>query len=151
MKIKKVTIIFIILILSASAYAQNPFKAYQPNNKNWQKTDKGKGGKRIFANSLGITSKSSNGKSIAAFPDVCLTPPSNPAGDSGIGEPNFSDADSKGSKSVKNDLNNQQNSHKEQWYYNPNPIKAFNDKLKSKNGQVSIHDRYNIKYLKKNK
>jgi len=151
MKIKKTITIFIILFFSTSAYAQNPFKVYQPNSKSWQKTDKGKGGKKVFANSRQIASKSSNGKNITAFPDVCLTPPSNPAGSDNINEPNSPDSDSKGSKSVKNDSSNQQNSYREQWYYNPNSIKAYNDKLKSKSSQISIRDRYNIKYPQKNK
>ncbi|MCP4653560.1 MAG: hypothetical protein GY858_09315 [Candidatus Omnitrophica bacterium] len=52
----------------------------------------------VFANSNQISSKSSSGKTISAFPDVCNTPPSS-AGSVSIPYPNAgSDDQSKGSK-----------------------------------------------------
>ena len=33
----------------------------------------------VFANGLGISGKAVSAKTIAAFPDVCMTPPENPA------------------------------------------------------------------------
>ncbi len=56
----------------------------------------------VFANGMSIACKASSGKSAAAMPDVCLSPPSPPAGPLPIPYPNTamaSDAD-KGSKTV---------------------------------------------------
>ena len=59
----------------------------------------------VFANSREITCQSGSSKSIAAFPDVCMTPPENPATPPGIPVPypNFGMASdtTKGSKNVK--------------------------------------------------
>lgn len=38
----------------------------------------------VFANSLEISGKATDGKTIAAFPDVCFTPPENPATPPGV-------------------------------------------------------------------
>ena len=59
----------------------------------------------VFANGREISCKSGSGKSIAAFPDVCMTPPENPATPPGVPVPypntgNTSDCTS-GSKTVK--------------------------------------------------
>ena len=56
----------------------------------------------IFANGMEISAKKDGNKSLAAMPDVCLSPPSPPAGPIPIPYPNFSNASktSGGSKSV---------------------------------------------------
>jgi hypothetical protein len=59
-------------------------------------------GATVFANGMSIACKAASGKSAAAFPDVCLSPPSPPAGPIPIPYPNTamaSDTD-KGSKTV---------------------------------------------------
>lgn len=60
-------------------------------------------GANVFANSREISGKASSNKSMAAMPDVCLSPPSPPAGPIPIPYPNFSQASdtSSGSKKVK--------------------------------------------------
>lgn len=60
-------------------------------------------GKNVFANGNEISAKADNNKSIAAMPDVCLSPPSPPAGPIPIPYPNFSEAKdtTNGSKTVK--------------------------------------------------
>lgn len=60
-------------------------------------------GKKVFANGNEIVAKSSGNKSIAAMPDVCLTPPTPPAGPIPIPYPNFSLSSdlTDGSKTVK--------------------------------------------------
>ena len=57
----------------------------------------------MFANGREISGKASGNKSIAAMPDVCMSPPSPPAGPIPIPYPNFSKASdtSSGSKKVK--------------------------------------------------
>jgi hypothetical protein len=58
---------------------------------------------KVFANNRSIACKASEGKTAAAMPDVCLSPPSPPAGPLPVPYPNTalaSDA-SDGSKSVK--------------------------------------------------
>ena len=59
----------------------------------------------VFANGNEIACKSGDGKVIAAFPDVCLSPPSPPAGPVPVPYPNtsFSKDMKKGSKTVKID------------------------------------------------
>lgn len=59
----------------------------------------------VFANGNEIACKSGDGKVIAAFPDVCLSPPSPPAGPVPVPYPNtsFSKDMKNGSKSVKID------------------------------------------------
>lgn len=49
-------------------------------------------GRNVFANGREISAKADNNKSIAAMPDVCLSPPSPPAGPIPIPYPNFSKA-----------------------------------------------------------
>ena len=59
--------------------------------------------KNVFANGREISCKADDNKSLAAMPDVCLSPPSPPAGPIPIPYPNFamgSDTNS-GTKSVK--------------------------------------------------
>jgi len=46
----------------------------------------------VYANGLEVSAKKSGNKSIAAMPDVCLSPPSPPAGPIPIPYPNFSNA-----------------------------------------------------------
>lgn len=60
-------------------------------------------GNNVFANGREVSCKAANGKSIGAFPDVCLTPPAPPAGPLPIPYPNTAVASdcSGGSKSVK--------------------------------------------------
>src|SRR5882672_9880475 len=57
----------------------------------------------VFANGNEISAKKDGNKSICAMPDVCLSPPSPPAGPIPIPYPNSSDASktSDGSKTVK--------------------------------------------------
>lgn len=68
-------------------------------------------GENVFANGRGIGHKGTGGMSVAAFPDVCLTPPSPPAGpfpipypDSTIIKPSASDFTS-GTKATKDGKN----------------------------------------------
>ena len=49
-------------------------------------------GKKVFANGREVSAKADDNKSIAGFPDVCLSPPSPPAGPLPIPYPNFSNA-----------------------------------------------------------
>jgi Domain of unknown function (DUF4150) len=60
-------------------------------------------GDTVFANNQAVACKASNGKSIAAFPDVCLTPPTPPAGPIPVPYPNTAMASdlADGSTSVK--------------------------------------------------
>jgi hypothetical protein len=57
----------------------------------------------VFANGLEVSAKQSDNESIAAMPDVCLSPPSPPAGPIPIPYPNFSQASdtTDGTKTVK--------------------------------------------------
>jgi hypothetical protein len=59
--------------------------------------------KKVFANGMGISAKKDDNKSICAMPDVCLSPPSPPAGPIPIPYPNTAQASdtSDGSKTVK--------------------------------------------------
>ena len=41
-------------------------------------------GHKVFANNMEVGAKASSGKSICAFPDVCMTPPENPATPPGV-------------------------------------------------------------------
>jgi hypothetical protein len=41
-------------------------------------------GNQVYANSMEVSCKAADGKSIAAFPDVCFTPPENPATPPGV-------------------------------------------------------------------
>jgi hypothetical protein len=60
-------------------------------------------GKNVFANGMAIAAKAGDGKLIAAFPDVCNSPPSPPAGPIPLPYPNtsFSKDLKDGAKSVK--------------------------------------------------
>ena len=49
-------------------------------------------GSNVFANGREISAKKDSNKSIAGMPDVCLSPPSPPAGPVPIPYPNFSKA-----------------------------------------------------------
>jgi hypothetical protein len=57
----------------------------------------------VFANGMAVACKAGNGKVIAAFPDVCLSPPSPPAGPVPLPYPLSSSASdtSSGSKKIK--------------------------------------------------
>lgn len=59
--------------------------------------------KNVFANGMEISAKKDGNQSICAMPDVCLSPPSPPAGPIPIPYPNTSDASKtdSGSKTVK--------------------------------------------------
>jgi len=59
-------------------------------------------GATVFANGMSIACKASSGKTTAAMPDVCLSPPSPPAGPVPIPYPNTASASdaTKGSKTV---------------------------------------------------
>ena len=62
-------------------------------------------GNNVFANGMEVSCKAADGKSIAAFPDVCFTPPENPATPPGVPIPYpntaFAKDTTKGSKTVK--------------------------------------------------
>src|ERR1700690_4099170 len=60
-------------------------------------------GVNVFANGMEISGKASGNESLAAMPDVCLSPPSPPAGPIPIPYPNTSDSSKteEGSKTVK--------------------------------------------------
>lgn len=60
-------------------------------------------GHNVFANGLEVSARKSDNQSIAAMPDVCLSPPSPPAGPLPLPYPNFSQASdtSDGTKTVK--------------------------------------------------
>lgn len=62
-------------------------------------------GNNVFANGREISCKAADGKAIAAFPDVCFTPPQTPATPPGVPIPYpntaFAKDTSKGSKTVK--------------------------------------------------
>jgi hypothetical protein len=60
-------------------------------------------GKDVYANGMEISAKAADNQSIAAMPDVCLSPPSPPAGPIPIPYPNFSQASdtSNGTSTVK--------------------------------------------------
>lgn len=59
----------------------------------------------VFANGRELSCKSGSGKSIAAFPDVCMTPPENPATPPGVPVPypntGFTSDTTSGSRTVK--------------------------------------------------
>ena len=59
-------------------------------------------GATVFANGMSIACKAADGKTIAAMPDVCLSPPSPPAGPLPIPYPNTAMASdtTNGSKTV---------------------------------------------------
>ncbi len=58
---------------------------------------------KVYANMMSIVAKSADGKAICAFPDVCLSPPTPPAGPVPIPYPNtgFASDTTDGSKTVK--------------------------------------------------
>src|SRR5689334_15110124 len=57
---------------------------------------------QVYANGREFSCKAADGKSVAAFPDVCLSPPSPPAGPVPIPYPNtaYASDTSNGSKTV---------------------------------------------------
>ena len=76
----------------------------------------------VYANGWEIAGKSGMNKSIARFPDVCLSPPSPPAGPIPVPYPNtsFSSDLKKGSKSVK--LDGKPAALAQQSYYKPSVL-----------------------------
>lgn len=76
----------------------------------------------VFANGNEIACKSGDGKVIAAFPDVCLSPPSPPAGPVPVPYPNtsFSKDMKKGSKTVK--INSKDVMLKDKSFYKTSPL-----------------------------
>jgi hypothetical protein len=60
-------------------------------------------GAQVFANSREVSAKKNDNQSIAAMPDICLSPPSPPTGPVPIPYPNFSNAKdtSEGTRTVK--------------------------------------------------
>ncbi len=59
----------------------------------------------VFANGREVACKAADGKSICAFPDVCMTPPENPATPPGVPVPypntGFARDTTEGSRSVR--------------------------------------------------
>ena len=76
----------------------------------------------VYANGNEIACKAGGGKVIATFPDVCLTPPSPPAGPIPVPYPNtsFSKDTKKGSKTVK--IKNKEVMLKDKSYYKTSPL-----------------------------
>lgn len=76
----------------------------------------------VFANGNEIACKSGDGKVIAAFPDVCLSPPSPPAGPIPVPYPNtsFSKDAKEGSKTVK--INGNEVMLKDKSFYKTSPL-----------------------------
>ena len=60
-------------------------------------------GKNVYANGMEVSAKAADNQSIAAMPDVCLSPPTPPAGPVPIPYPNFSQASdtANGTRTVK--------------------------------------------------
>ena len=79
-------------------------------------------GRYVFANVMEVAAKASDGKVVAAFPDVCLSPPSPPAGPVPVPYPNSSFAkDMKnGSTTVK--IGGQPVMLKDQSFYQTSPL-----------------------------
>jgi Toxin PAAR-like domain len=79
-------------------------------------------GCEVYANCDEIACKAGDGKVIAAFPDVCLTPPSPPAGPIPVPYPDtsFSKDMQNGSKTVK--IKNQPIMLKDQSFYKTSPL-----------------------------
>jgi hypothetical protein len=76
----------------------------------------------VYADGAEIACKAGGGKVIASFPDVCLSPPSPPAGPIPVPYPNtsFSKDMKDGSKTVK--IGGQEVMLKDQSYYNTSPL-----------------------------
>ena len=76
----------------------------------------------VYANGNAIACKKGDGKVIAAFPDVCLTPPPPPAGPIPVPDPNtaFSKDMKSGSKTVK--INGGEVMLKDQSFYKTSPL-----------------------------
>lgn len=79
-------------------------------------------GQNVFANGMEIAHKAGDGKVIAAFPDVCLSPPPPPAGPVPVPYPNTSFAKDlkEGSKTVK--IGGKPLALKDQSYYKTSPL-----------------------------
>ncbi len=79
-------------------------------------------GKKVFANGMEIAHEAGDGKVIAAFPDVCLSPPPPPAGPVPLPYPNTSFAKDlkEGSKTVK--IGGKPLALKDQSYYKTSPL-----------------------------
>ena len=79
-------------------------------------------GNEVFANGNEIACKSGDGKVIAAFPDVCLSPPSPPAGPIPVPYPDtsFSKDMKNGSKKVK--INGKEVMLKDKSFYKTSPL-----------------------------
>ncbi len=76
----------------------------------------------VYANGNAIAGKAGGGKVIAAFPDVCLSPPSPPAGPIPVPYPDtsFSKDTKNGSKTVK--INNKEVMLKNKSFYKTSPL-----------------------------
>ena len=79
-------------------------------------------GKKVYANGNAIACKAGDAKVIAAFPDVCMSPPSPPAGPIPVPYPNtsFSKDLKKGSKTVK--IGGKPIALKNQSFYKTSPL-----------------------------
>jgi Domain of unknown function (DUF4150) len=79
-------------------------------------------GKKVYANGMEIAAKSGSSKVIAAFPDVCMSPPSPPAGPLPVPYPNTSSSADlkKGTKTVK--IGGQPASIGDQSFYKTSPL-----------------------------
>jgi hypothetical protein len=88
----------------------------------------------VFANGREVSCKTSGGKSIASFPDVCLTPPPPPAGPLPIPYPNsaFASDTTDGSKSVK--IQNKEVMLKNKSYYK----KSIGDEAATKTQGMNV-------------
>ena len=79
-------------------------------------------GDEVYANGNAIACKTGDGKVIAAFPDVCLSPPSPPAGPIPVPYPDtsFSKDMKNGSKTVK--IGGKEVMLKDASFYNTSPL-----------------------------
>src|SRR5262249_36689914 len=82
----------------------------------------GRGSHKVFANLWQIAAKSGNNQSLARFPDVCLSPPSPPAGPIPIPYPDtsFSSDLKEGSDTVK--IGGEPAALAQQSYYQPSTL-----------------------------
>jgi hypothetical protein len=94
----------VILFFLCTVHAREPSRyAYPGSKKNeasWQGQDSKRGG---VLGTSGIAAKGNQGKNIAEFPDVCITPSSSSFDAEGKEGPNLAETEAGKSKSVKVD------------------------------------------------
>lgn len=98
-------------------------------------------GKKVFANGMEVAHRAGSGKVIAAFPDVCNSPPPPPAGPLPVPYPNTSRASDlkKGSKKVK--VGGKPTALKDQSFYRTSPL---GNEASTKNFGASLLSHTNV-------